>query len=908
MKKIFCLLILATITLAGYSQTFEEFKKKRQQELQEMKQERQKALKALKQEYDDYIEKRDKEFAEYLDQEWKAFRLYKAERRLPEPKPKQVPSFDPDQIITTPSGDDQPEERKTDKPKDKKPEDDKPDVTVKDKARPDKKVPDIPLRNIDPIETVVIDAPKTKPEDIKPVVQKSIPQDFRHDVVSFDFYGREVAFEVDPDMRTFRVSSVNEGSLSNAWSKLSGMEVSAAIHQAHAYGEEMNLNDWAMLKLFEGLADDLTGSENEKTVLTWFLLNRYGYNVRIAYALNKVSLLVPATTQLYGIKYLLLDGKKYYITTELKSQQIYTYESPYPLAQRDVDLHIHRPMLLGNELNERKLTFEHLGQRYSIPVVYNRSHIDFFDEYPITEIEVYLNAPVSEALKSSLNAGLKSKVAEMTDPEAVNFLLSLAQKSFDYKTDPEQFGREKFFFPEEVFHYPYSDCEDRSAIFSYLVRELKGIDVVGLDYPGHLATAVRLPGESGAYVSVGREKYIVADPTYVNAPFGLVMPQFAQSQVKVVRVKPGEMILAKKFWDIAHNAGAYRGGTLQDYAFTNDGSCFLTGYYTDKIDFGRYSLEGDGSKEAFVAHFSPDGNVRWLQGFSSEGQESFAYANALTLVDNVPVISGVFKGGLKSGRERITGEDNSWFVSRVSENGARWLNKVEIKEDLDNQRLVSSFSGSGRLIDTEYYAAEDVLSTMEGLTFLDGNIVLNGYLASVPGTMDKSYASEAELDYAAMLKSKNDQLIEEDVDEAIAGLFAVTSLIQTSGYVIPGSDAQKALDKYNPDFKNRSPNIYESIGTIEFLKNSDGIVTIKSEDRHVTIDKVRIKNDARLKIVPLPDGNHRIDILSGIEVGKYFVWYDLNYVKMFRENGNLLFDYDDDHTHKVFNLKKDILY
>lgn len=908
MKKILFILILAGIALTSYSQTFEEFKKKRQQELQEMKKERQEALNALKKEYDDYIEERDKEFANYLEKEWKAFRLYKAERRLPEPKPKQIPSFDPDQIKGLPSGDDQPEERKTDIPEEKKPEGEKPDVTVKDKARPDKKVPDIPLRNINPIETVVIDAPKTKPEDINPVVQKSIPQGFRHDVVSFDYYGVDVAFEVDPKIRRFRISSVNEGSLSKAWGELAGMEVSAAIHQASAYGEEMNLNDWAMLKLFEGLADDLTGSGNEKTVLTWFFLNRYGYNVRIAYATNKVSLLVPATTQLYGVKYLLLGGKKYYITTELNSQQIYTYESPYPLAQQDVDLHIHRPMLLGNDLKERKLSFEHAGESFAVPVVYNRSHVKFFEEYPITEIEVYLNAPVSEALKSSLNAGLKNKVEKMSDPEAVNFLLSLVQKSFDYKTDPEQFGREKFFFPEEVFHYPFSDCEDRSAIFSYLVRELKGIDVVGLDYPGHLATAVKLPGESGSYVSVGRDRYIVADPTYVNAPFGLVMPQFAQSPVKVVRVKPGEMMLARKFWDIAHEAGGYRGGNLQDYAFTSDGSCYLTGYFTESIDFGQHSLKGNGKKQPFVAHFDAGGNVQWVQGMSSEGQDAFAYANALTLADNAPVVSGVFKGGLKSGRERLSSDENSWFVSRVSEDGARWINKIEIKDNLDNQRLVSSFSRSGRLIDSKYYAAEDVVSTMEGLTYLDGNIVLNGYLAAVPGTMDKSYATGAEMNYAEMLKTKNDQLLEENVEEAIAGLFAVTTLIQTSGYVIPGAEAQKALDEYNPDFKKRSPDIYKSIGTIKFLKNSDGIVTIKSEDKHVTIDKVRINNNARLKVVPLPDGNHRIDVLSGIEVGKYFVWYDLNYVKMFRENGNLLFDYDDDHTHKVFNLKKDILY
>jgi|AntRauTorckE6833_2_1112554.scaffolds.fasta_scaffold00971_5 hypothetical protein len=901
MKNIVLLLITLCVAFTGSAQTFEEFKKQRKQELQEMKQERSKAIEALKQEYDTYIENRDKEFANYLENEWKAFEQYKAKRLRPEPKPLKIPRFDPYVIKSVPAEDEKPEERKSDKPKEKKPE-------VSEKEKPEKKTPDIPLRNLEPVQTTVIDIPKTKPEQIKPVIQKSIPQDFRHDIVSFDFYGKNLAFEIDPKIRTFRVSRINEQSLSNTWSKLSGMEVSSAVHQAHAYAEDMNLNDWAIITLFEGLAADLTGSENEKNIMTWFFLNRYGYNIRIAYAGNKVSLLVPTTTELYGVKYLLIDGKKYFITTDLDSQEIYTYEAPYTLAQRDVDLHFARPLLLGDNLKEKQLAFKHDGQKYEIPVVYNHSHIKFFKDYPTTEIEVYLNAPVSEALKSSLNAALKKKVEEMSEPEAVNFLLSLSQKSFEYKTDPQQFGREKFFFPEEVFHYPFSDCEDRSAIFSYLIRELKGIDVVGLDYPGHLATAVSLPGESGSYVSVGQDRYIVADPTYVNAPFGLVMPEFAESPVKVVRIKPGEMRLARNFWKTAHEAGGYRGGNLQDYAFAADGSCYLTGYYTKGIDFDHHTLKGNGNKQAFVAHFDPDGNIQWVNGFQSKGEEAFSYANALTLVDNVPVISGVFKGNLSSGRARLSSDNNSWFVSSVDENNTRWMNKVAINDNLDNQRLVSSFSGSGRLIDTEYFAAEDVVSTMEGLSYLEGNIVLNSYLAAVPGISDKSYAAGAELDYAEMLKKTNDQLIEEDVDEAIAGLFAVTSLIQTSGYVIPGSEAQKALDRYNPDFKKRSPNIYESIGTIEFLKNSDGIVTIKSEDKHVTIDKVRIKNDARMKIVPLPDGNHRIDMLSGIQVGKYFVWYDLNYIKMFRESGDLLFDYDDDHTHKIFNLKKDILY
>src|SRR6056297_2299145 len=141
MKKILFFLILSGIALSGYSQTFEEFKKKRQQELQEMKEERSKAIKALKQEYDTYIENRDKEFANYLKNEWKAFEQYKAKRLRPEPKPLKIPRFNPDVIKSAPSEEKEPEQRKHDKPAKEKPE-------VSDKEKPKERTVDIPLRKL----------------------------------------------------------------------------------------------------------------------------------------------------------------------------------------------------------------------------------------------------------------------------------------------------------------------------------------------------------------------------------------------------------------------------------------------------------------------------------------------------------------------------------------------------------------------------------------------------------------------------------------------------------------------------------------------------------------------------------------------------------------------------------------
>ena len=110
------------------------------------------------------------------------------------------------------------------------------------------------------------------------------------------------------------------------------------------------------------------------------------------------------------------------------------------------------------------------------------------------------------------------------------------QTAFQYQTDDEQFGYEKPFFVDEVFYYPYCDCEDRSILYSYLVRTLMGLDVVLLDYPNHIATAVCFDENvSGDYLMVEGKKYVVCDPTYIGASIGNAMPQYRDVAAKVLK-------------------------------------------------------------------------------------------------------------------------------------------------------------------------------------------------------------------------------------------------------------------------------------------------------------------------------------------------------------------------------------
>ncbi len=81
--------------------------------------------------------------------------------------------------------------------------------------------------------------------------------------------------------------------------------------------------------------------------------------------------------------------------------------------------------------------------------------------------------------------------------------------------------------PEETLYYPASDCEDRSILFAFLVKNLLGMDIIALDYPGHIATAVKFRSNiNGDSVQYNGSRYVICDPTYINADAGMAMPEF----------------------------------------------------------------------------------------------------------------------------------------------------------------------------------------------------------------------------------------------------------------------------------------------------------------------------------------------------------------------------------------------
>ncbi|HCV43307.1 MAG TPA: hypothetical protein DGH68_07465, partial [Bacteroidetes bacterium] len=367
-------------------------------------------------------------------------------------------------------------------------------------------------------------------------------KNFSH--AKFLFYGLPLDISYDSAIKCSLPLPVDKEGISGFWERLSRSNFTDLLKQTTFRKGEMNLNDWGVLELVHAIGKEIYQAENEAILFTWFLSLKCGFDTKVGFSGDQVCLLVPTDNTLYGVLFLTLNKTKqrYYVVSldpnwKLKDEQIFTYEGSYPKAEGVVKFLLKAPPAIEHMSSSKTLKFSYAGQEHLIPIKFSKDAVRFLEYYPQTNFEVYFNAAASSEATTSLVSALRPLVEGKTEREAVNILLRFVQTAFRYKTDPEQFGREKPFFPDETLHYDYSDCEDRAILFAYLLRTLTGLKVIGLDFPGHIATAVKftdeIPGDALTYQG---KKFVICDPTYENADVGCCMPNFKGVAPKIISI------------------------------------------------------------------------------------------------------------------------------------------------------------------------------------------------------------------------------------------------------------------------------------------------------------------------------------------------------------------------------------
>jgi hypothetical protein len=507
LKRFLFVCILTAISGIGYAQhiTKEELLKYRD----EMREQLAKYSTSVKEDIKNYRDSINLEFAKYLGEKWTEFDLQRRELNF-EPMP-EPPVYEPP-VPVTPQPQPKPEPQPQPKPE--------PQPQPKPEPQPQPKPEPQPQ-------------PKPEPDQQPTPVIVKYP-------VKAEFFGKQIEIQ-DFKIPSKSLSGVSEKAVANYWLALSKQPSAQLVEDVERIRKELQLNDWGTFMLVGEMfkAHFTHGNENEQVIFSIFVLNQLGYKARIGRADEQLVPLVAFKTKLSHTDYFRFGAKNneivYYVLNvgRKKFKSLETCGREYGNNSKIMTVDMNRLPDLSDKIATKVLTFRNKEYVFD----YNKNFVDFVGTYPNVDFAVYGSAPLEKLFMNSLQTNLLPVIQNKSQTEAVNFLLHFTQNAFSYKTDQNYYGYEKWNFAEETLVSQYSDCDDRAIFFAQTVRNLLGMKVVLVYYPGrHLAAAVhfddpQIIGTSFMYENV---KYFICDPTYTNANAGAEMPKLVNATREII--------------------------------------------------------------------------------------------------------------------------------------------------------------------------------------------------------------------------------------------------------------------------------------------------------------------------------------------------------------------------------------
>ena len=552
MKRIIAVvaIVAAAAVMAQTPDSFEQFRRQMDTSFESVKKSNNESFERKRAEI-------DRQYADHIRSVWAAYNSSPSVPEPERPEPVVIPKYEP----KAPSSTEHPVAVVTSVPKPQpvnpivKPKTEPKSPVVAPKPTP-KPGPSGPAVTPKPVPATPIISPRPEPKEPaaepKPAPQAPVevakpepavptvpvaPAAPAQRTTELMYYGTQLSIRV-PEVGVPLLFTLTENTIADAWIATSSGDFEQTLADCLEARKSLVLGDWGYYTLVREFTKQYYEADcNDGVLLQAYLLAHSGYRIRMARSGNFLSLLLNISGTVYGMSYFTLDGVRFYCPEKrTTATRMNICEVKFP-GEQSLSLQQATPPHLAYKATPSR---NFASTRYpdaKVSACLNKNLIDFYSAYPSSDFAFYVHTSISNDLKQQLYPMLRRVTAGKSQREAVSVILDFVQTAFAYKTDDQQFGREKWFFGDETFYYPYSDCDDRAILFTTLVRDILKMDAILLEYPNHLAAAVRFDGAvDGDYVMVEGKRFVICDPTYVGAGVGASMPDLDTSNLKIVKL------------------------------------------------------------------------------------------------------------------------------------------------------------------------------------------------------------------------------------------------------------------------------------------------------------------------------------------------------------------------------------
>lgn len=341
-------------------------------------------------------------------------------------------------------------------------------------------------------------------------------------LLSVDLYGHGLKVKVSS--KSVMPSALSAASLNEGLTQLNLLGYQPLIDSMLVYKERYVLNDWLYYQLIRRVAEDLCPKNTNYTGYTlykWYMLVKSGYDARLALSHQKIIFYIYNDEDISDIPFFMVAGKKYmclnyhdYAKANLNEDPPKPVELIVPGATNAFSYKVTRmPDFKPQDYADKMLGFTYEHKQYHFSIKLNKEVDKLFANYPGVDFETYFNIPLSKNTYGSLIPLLKKNISKMNQKKGIDYLMRFTRYAFLYENDQENFGREKRMSPEETLLSAYSDCDDRAALFFYLVKEIYNLPMIAMLYPTHITIAVAFNTPVGDPIWYKGKNYSVCEPT-----------------------------------------------------------------------------------------------------------------------------------------------------------------------------------------------------------------------------------------------------------------------------------------------------------------------------------------------------------------------------------------------------------
>lgn len=369
-------------------------------------------------------------------------------------------------------------------------------------------------------------------------------------IIQFDFCGETVQFSFNKALVPAGPATLSQESIGSLYQRINQEDYQPVINALIAYKEKHKPDNWLYYQLIRKAAQQISPKEENYeryTFYKWYFLTKSGFDAILTISTDRILFYVRCDDNTYNIPNRISNGKQYvclnyhdygnnidFLKNKFTEVPIKVVEAQNKFSYKITRLPEFKPA----DYKEKELRFSYNENDYHFKVKVNPHIRTMFTNYPVVDYETYLNIPLSNETYHSLIPVLKKQVKGLSTKNGVDYLMRFTRYAFTFEPDFKNFGTEKRLSPEQTLLYDQSDCDDRVALFFYLVKEIYNLPMIVLAYPNHVTIAVQFDKPVGKPIVYNGNKYSVCEPTPQKNDLliGQLLPELSKTPYEIAYV------------------------------------------------------------------------------------------------------------------------------------------------------------------------------------------------------------------------------------------------------------------------------------------------------------------------------------------------------------------------------------